>query len=347
MNGDTKNNIASDGNKPATDKIIDNEGITPADPTPTSSGGLVWFVVLLGVIAVGGWALWPEIGPSIKPIIAKVRGISSPEDFVAQQTISSPGANETALVKTDDQAQPHTRIREETAPPETTTSAMPTTPDMASGEQEKIANALENIMRRLDVIEQRLGELEQRPQFTRDPTASAQALVLATTQLAARLGGEGPFRAELDVLEKVAGDVPEVMQAINDLKSHSEAGIPTVATLSARFADVGKEIMQARLRGSDGGWMGEIKDRLGSLVVVRRTNPATTTDPVERAVALATDALEVGALDEAVQAIRAIEGDISAVGAPWLGDADTRLMAERLLEVLNNHALARLGAAAN
>ncbi|MDH5490097.1 MAG: mitofilin family membrane protein [Rhodospirillaceae bacterium] len=350
MDNKKENKNTTDKTKPAEKEQLS----PPAETTPTSKGGAVWLVVFVLVIGVGGWAFWPEIGPSIKPIIAKVRGISKPDDFpVPPQIVANPpspsniegeqskiDAQNGLTTESQDQVQELAQAQEQPsqqAPQETQT-----------GEQKNITNiegALENIVQRLDAIEQRLGELEQRPQITRDPTSSAQALVLATTQLAARLSGEAPFVAELNVLEKVAGDDAGVMQAIGALKPHSEAGIPTVATLTARFKDLSTEIMRTRLRGSDNGWMGEIKDRIGGLIVVRRTDPATATDPVERALALADGALQVGALDEAVVAMKALEGDAGALAAPWLGDSDARLMAASALETLNNHALAKLGAA--
>ena len=299
-----------------------NTSDAPAETAPTSSGGVVWLVVFIAVIGVGGWAFWPEIGPSVKPIIAKVRGISKPEDLAPAPVMPAPSIALGAPAVVDVQ-QPEPQA------------------------ENNIADALENIQSKLAVMEQRLSELESRPQLTRDPTSSAQVLVLATTQLAARLGGEGPFVAELDVLEKVSGQSETVIGAIQKLRPHAGAGIPTTATLRMHFVDVAHAIMRARLKGSESGWVGKIKDKLGSLVTIRRTDPTTTTDPVERAVAMAEAALDVGALDEAVQAVSSIEGDAGSVAAPWLGDASARLLAQGTLETLNNYALSQLGGVHN
>ena len=324
MGDDTKKDT-----KPRGGRKTKNSGTAPAETVPTSSGGLVWLVVFVAVIAVGGWVFWPEIGPSVKPIVAKIRGISKPEGLTpAAPTLVAPAPATPATVKVE--------------PPKSSPAPAPA-PEPASN----IADALAEIQNRLGVIEQRIRELENRPQLTRDPTSSAQVLVLATTQLAARLGGEGPFAAELDVLEKVSGQSEIVMQAVRELRPHADAGIPTITTLRARFADLSRGVMRARLRDGATGWMGEIKDKLGSLVTIRRTDPATTTDPVERALALASAALDVEALDEAVQAISSIEGDAGSVAAPWLGDAGARLLAQGTLETLNNYALSQLGATSN
>ena len=306
----------------------------PAETVPTSSGGFVWLVVFLVIIGVGGWAFWPEIGPSVKPIIAKVRGISKPEDMAPVMVSPAPKASVAPVVVSAE-------------PPKPSPAPAPAPTAEVANNTANTASALANIQNRLGAIERRLAELENRPQLTRDPTSSAQVLVLATTQLAARLGGEGPFVAELDVLEKVSGQSKTVIEAVKELRPHADAGIPTIATLRTRLADLSKGIMRARLGDGESGWMGEIKDKLGSLVTIRRTDPATTTDPVERALALASAALAVGALDEAVQAISAIEGNAGSVAAPWLGDAGARLLAQSTLETLNNYALSQLGGEKN
>ncbi len=329
MSDDTKQDTKKD-TKPKLGKKTNNDSGAPAETVPTSSGGFIWLVVFIAIIGVGGWAFWPEIGPSVKPIIAKVRGISTPEELAPTPAMPAPPtALGTPAVVSDQQPQP---------------ASLPT---FAPEADNNIADALANIQNKLVAIEQRLNELENRPQLTRDPTSTAQVLVLATTQLAARLGGEGSFTAELNVLEKVSGQSEIVIAAVGELRPHADAGIPTTATLRAQFNDVAQDIMRQRLKGNETGWMGEIKDKFGSLVTIRRTDPATTTDPVERAIAMAEAALEVGALSEAVQAVSSIEGDAGAVAAPWLGDASARVLAQSTLKTLNNYALAQLGGTQN
>ena len=323
--------------KPKSGKKINNDGAPPAETVPTSSGGFIWLVVFIAIIGVGGWAFWPEIGPSVKPIIAKVRGISTPEDAPAPAPATVMPTPPTVL------GAPAVVGVPQPQPASSPTAKSSPTPEADNN----IADALASIQSKLVAIEQRLNELENRPQLTRDPTSSAQVLVLATTQLAARLGGEGSFADELNVLEKVSGQSETVIAAIRELRPHADAGIPTTATLRTHFNDVAQAIARARLKGNETGWMGEIKDKFGSLVTIRRTDPTTTTDPVERAIAMAEAALEVGALSEAVQAVASIEGDAGSVAAPWLGDAGARLLAQSTLKALNNYALSQLGGVQN
>jgi hypothetical protein len=115
--------------------------------------------------------------------------------------------------------------------------------------------------------------------------------------------------------------------------------------LTARFAKVAKDIVSARSTSEAGGWLGAVKDGLGGLVTVRRTDPAAITDEVERAVAVAEAALELGELGEAVKALSELQGAPGDAAAAWLGDAHARVEAEAALEDLHSHALAVLSAA--
>lgn len=337
MSDDTKQNT-----KPKSGKKTNNDDVPPAETVPTSSGGFIWLVVFIAVIGVGGWAFWPEIGPSVKPIIAKIRGISTPKDFAPAPAPAPAPATVMPTPPSVLGAPAGVSVYQ----PQPASSPTAKSSSILEADN-NIADALASMQSKLVAIEQRLSELENRPQLTRDPTSSAQVLVLATTQLAARLGGEGSFAGELNVLEKVSGQSEIVIAAIGKLRPHADAGIPTTATLRAHFNDVAEAIARARLKGNETGWMGEIKDKFGSLITIRRTDPATTTDPVERAIAMAEAALEVGALDEAVQAVSSIEGDAGSVAAPWLGDAGARLLAQSTLKTLNNYALSQLGGVQN
>lgn len=207
----------------------------------------------------------------------------------------------------------------------------------------ELAGALTALKSEIAALSERITALEDGTRA--DPTAPAQALVLAATQVRARLMGDGPFAAELTALEHIAADDPAVTAAVQRLRPHAEVGVPTEAALTARFAKVAKAIVGARTSSEAEGWLGRVKDGLGGLVTVRRTDPAAITDEVERAVAIAEAALELGELAEAVNALSPLEGAPGDAAAAWLGDARARVEAEAALEELHRHALAALSAA--
>jgi len=195
----------------------------------------------------------------------------------------------------------------------------------------------------LATISARLQALEDGARA--DPTAPAQALVLGVTQLRSRLTGDNPFAAEVTALEHIAAGDQVVIAALQRLKPHADVGIPSEAALTARFTKVAKAIITARSTSEAGGWLGAVKDGLGGLVTVRRTDPAAITDEVERAVAVAEAALELGELGEAVKALSALQGAPGDAAAAWLGDASARVDAEAALEDLHSHALSVLSSA--
>ena len=206
-----------------------------------------------------------------------------------------------------------------------------------------LTQALTNIKNELAAMSDRLTAIEDGSRA--DPTAPAQALVLGVTQLRARLMGDTPFAAELSALEHISGNDAVVSDAVRRLRAHAEVGVPSEAALTARFAKVATAIITARSTTDAGGWLGAVKNSFGGLVTIRRTDPATITDAVERAVAEAEAALELGALGEAVKALSALQGAPGEAAVAWLGDAQARVDAEAALEDLYSHALATLSAA--
>lgn len=207
----------------------------------------------------------------------------------------------------------------------------------------ELTNALTGLKTEVAGLSARVQALEEGPRA--DPTAPAQALVLGVTQLRARLTGDSPFAAELMALEQIAAGDATVLAALQRLKPHADVGVPSEAALTARFSKVAQAIISARSTSEAGGWLGAVKDKLGGLVTVRRTNPAAITDQVERAVAVAEAALELGELGEAVKALSELQGAPGDAAAAWLGDAHARVDAEAALEDLHSHALAVLSAA--
>ncbi|MFC1674061.1 COG4223 family protein [Pseudomonadota bacterium] len=146
-------------------------------------------------------------------------------------------------------------------------------------------------------------------------------------------------------LERIAASDDVVAGALMRLRTNADVGVPTEGALTGRFEAMAREIMHARAQGADAGWMGRVKDSLGGLVTVRRTDPGTITDEVERAVAVAEAALQLGDLKGAVDALGVLQGTPGDAAAAWLGDARARLDAEEALETLHNHALAVLSSA--
>jgi len=193
---------------------------------------------------------------------------------------------------------------------------------------------------RLDAMDATLQDLSSRQSLQTGASVSAQALVLAATQLRVRLLGDSSFTAELTALERIAGEDSVVLAAVGHLRPHAEVGVPSKADLTARFTSVAADIIRASATSGEAGWMATLKDTVSGLVTVRRTDPTEITNAVERSVAVAEAALQAGALDEAVQALSALQAGPGEAAAAWLGDARARVDVEAALEALYNQALA-------
>jgi len=354
-------------------------GAQVAAQAKKSGGGLVWFVVLLLVLGGGGAAGWSVIGPRVEPVIADMRALlgmtprptqarlpSDTPPIVAEMPAETPveppvesSAESLADAPADvlaepPMAEPAPEDAAEVAPEivlETLPASMPQAPESSvDATQQQLLDSAAELTRALAEMKSELAEMAARLQALEDgsradPTAPAQALVLGVTQLRSRLTGDSPFAAELAALETIAAGDATVSAALQRLRPHAEVGVPSEAALTARFNKVALAILGARSSAEAGGWLGAVKESLGGLVTVRRTDPAAITDQVERAVAVAEAALELGELDEAVQALSEVQGAPGEAAAAWLGDAQARLDAEAALEALHSHALAALSAA--
>ena len=212
----------------------------------------------------------------------------------------------------------------------------------ATGE---LAQTLSDVKAQLTAIAERLDALDQAQAQRADSTVPMQALVLAATQLRARLMNNASFVAELTALERIAGNDEVVRTAVNRLRPHAEVGVPSVATLIARFVPVAVDIIRASKVSGDQGWMSTVKDSLSGLITVRRTDPSKITNAFERAVAEAEAALQLSDLPGAVQALSVLQGPPGDAAAAWLGDASARADAEAALDTLHNHALEALAQA--
>ncbi len=176
--------------------------------------------------------------------------------------------------------------------------------------------------------------------------ASAQALILAATQLRARLESGDPYGEALTALKKIAPKNADVAELVTRLLPYATTGAPRRTDLTARYAHVARAIIRARAKAeaADQGWFGRLKAGLGGLITVRRTDPASIRDKVERAVAVAQRALQRGKLNDAVAALSVLQGPPGAAVAPWLRDARARLDAQSAAEKLYRLALVALSA---
>lgn len=363
-NKSTGKNTGKNTGKPSLKDIAENDPKAPDETPevtadkPKSGGGFMWFLVLLMIIGGAVAAGWPYIGPKIEPVLADIQSLVGvapkpdpvrqplsvePAPIVEAEIIPEPAPTPAPTVIGPDVGAIAVRLDALENQVNTLGTLSGTGGQEALNATAELTHALSDIKNELASISTRLQALEDGSRA--DPTAPAQALVLGVTQLRARLTGDSPFAAELETLGTIAAGDDAVTAVLQRLQPHANVGVPSEAALMARFAKVAKAIMTARSSTEAGGWLATVKSSLGGLVTVRRTDPAKITDEVERAVAIAEAALELGELGEAVKELSTLQGGAGDAAAAWLGDASARVSAEAALEDLHSHALAVLSSA--
>ena len=208
----------------------------------------------------------------------------------------------------------------------------------------RLAQTLDELKAEIAALKTRINALETAPRGLIDPTASAQAMVLSVTQLQAQARGDGPFMVELDALERIGASDPVITMAVARLRPHAVVGVPTTVTLANHFKSVAADVMRAHGRSTQNGWWGEVTNKVTGLVTVRRTDPARIDDEVERALAIAEQALSENDLKTAYGAISTLKGAAAKPAQDWHGAAQARVEISEALSILHNHAVTALSA---
>ena len=228
---------------------------------------------------------------------------------------------------------------------------------VAAGEDTKsltgAVNALEERIARLErsaiqtgALESQVRELSQKALTLREGFASLNTAVLAVSQLGQAVGSGAPYVRELAAVRSVAGNDPEMAEAIARLEPHAATGVPTTAALAARFPMVADAIARAAPTTGGDTWIDRVADKFASLVSIRATGPAAArAGGIDAVLAEAEAELKAGDLASAVAVVSRIEGQAAVPAEEWLKGAETRLEADRAVAALEAEAAARLAKA--
>ena len=196
-------------------------------------------------------------------------------------------------------------------------------------------------------ISERLNTLEtggaNRSRLTLEQS-NAQALVLAVGQLRQTLPSGAPYAMDLQTLLRLGGDDPEIAKLAAELEAHAGSGVPSLKSLSRSYDDLVDEIT-ASAPDAEQGFFAQTLTRLTSLVRVRRLEDADgDATSLEGMAARAAQALADGDLQTALTILQGVP-NASAGVQEWIGQAQTRLDAERALALLNVYAVSLLAPA--
>lgn len=154
----------------------------------------------------------------------------------------------------------------------------------------------------------------------------AAALLLALNEFRNNVNADRPYAEDLALLQKYAGDDPEMQKALARLAPYAEHGVLNPAALREQFQGLASDIVMAKLQGQDLSIKQEMLARLGTLVKVRKIDDISG-DSVDAKVARAQLMLDKGDVQGALAQLQTLEGAPAQTAAPFIAQAEGTLAA--------------------
>ncbi|WP_349358692.1 mitofilin family membrane protein [Stappia sp.] len=206
--------------------------------------------------------------------------------------------------------------------------------------EERLGARLSDLSAQVSALDERLTPVEAR---IGDATArETAARALAVSRLKAALDRGAPFETELAA---VAAALPQDAD-LGVLSERAGDGVPTQATLKARFGAVARSMSAALDRPADGDVVDSFWSNARSLVSIRQPGD-TDADTPAAALGRMEARVEAGDFAGAVEAYETLPEAVRAAGADWVADARARVAADRLVDLVTADVLKSLGSASN
>lgn len=189
-----------------------------------------------------------------------------------------------------------------------------------------------------------VGELVRRVrqlEANQSRVTEAAAAALSASALLQAAQTSQPFMSELEAVEK---SLPNAVD-YGALRRLAETGAPTLASLSADFADAASRAVTAGRRpGENAGLWRRVSHGLGSIVTIRRIDYAEG-QGVDAILARAENLLQAGDLAGALDELAALPEGARVAMSGWLDGASRRAELDQRLTGLREAALRTLGPA--
>lgn len=213
---------------------------------------------------------------------------------------------------------------------------------LAAATSETAADATKGLQDEVQALSRKLDEQAQLLAKVQGQEASGAeradaALVVTVGQLRAVLATSHPYAAELQAVEALAKDRPDILKELQTLDARADRGIPAVAALTEHFDAVADQVDRASPPPPETGWSGRLAGWAKGLFHIRRVadEGAQPSNDPEDVLAAGETALERGDLAGAVEALRRLQGPAAEAAQPWLVEAQARLDADRTLASLD------------
>lgn len=99
----------------------------------------------------------------------------------------------------------------------------------------------------------------------------AAAMLIGMTQLRDALNRSAPFEEDLQLLQKLAADNPDMQKSLAKLAPYSKSGVLTTAGIGGQVKKASGDMLAARIRGGDTSLQNQLDDQLAQ--IQQQNNP--------------------------------------------------------------------------
>jgi hypothetical protein len=171
----------------------------------------------------------------------------------------------------------------------------------------------------------------------------AAAMLMALSQFRSSVGRQAPFKDDLQILYKMAGDNdPELQASIERLAPQAEAGVLTTQGLSNQLRGLAGDIVVASLEGQDVSVREKAMARLNDVMQVRKDGALVSGTDTQAKIARAQDLLDKGDVQGAIAELEALEGGAKDKAQPVIVNAQMSMLANQVQAVMSNKVVAQL-----
>jgi hypothetical protein len=210
--------------------------------------------------------------------------------------------------------------------------------------KEKFASKMEEKVSQLTELSQKLAELDLGLKTSiefQSGSVQAHRMSAAALALVDRLGTSKPAAAEIMTLQAVSGKNSVIESALSSLpKSSLGGGIPTLQELQTRFEEsVLPQSRQAAMvpsgqLGLEGQILGMVFSTLKYAPGPEDPAPDTEKDAAEYVLARARRYVQLGELEQAVEQLDKLQGQVAFTVGDWKNLAKERVSVDKVLKVI-------------
>lgn len=154
----------------------------------------------------------------------------------------------------------------------------------------------------------------------KDKNVAAAAILIVLNEFRDNVYSGNSYESDLRVIKRLAGDDPELTEALNKLAPYAANGIISKDTLTKEFKQLTQEIVLAKIQGEDAEIKERAMARFDQLVEEAKNKKLTGNDEAS-VVARAQVMLEQGDVQGAVTTLSKLEGNSAKSASSWIETA--------------------------